>query len=780
MHVAQAVALLVAVEGFVIARWKPLLTGTVLYTAKRLSYRSSSHVETLTANITSGKALKRFFENNNVCYLIDQDNLDVRPIGRNDFRWLDQCATYSILARSNLTGTADAQEDEETNRKPDSQSAMTVGNVSTSPTSRQYLPATKPSPSTLIFVVDDKGQLFKTIIKDDGEFQALCKSTGGSAGYLVDSQGCRAFSASQLVDRAVYTLPSATMQRLVPTRETFDFSALCRPCEIPLPALTAPNDFVCEDGWKDNVLATINRHYEESDGLLKERVPPMALVRCSRGGKTRALLELAHELRQRDNDMAILFVSFNDISSLQVSEQADPLQALCRRIVLPATRDYIAAHDKGKVFSSFCHTTQYIDPVGLGSWLGDTPAILLIDELNNLHELTVRESDAAYMFGQFLKENFIARAKRYVVFSSHIITALDSLRTYLDQSHGSARKVILQSLPHIYNLTMAQKIDPSIVTVRQVLRCGCVPGLIYDQRPTGQKEAQVKQSDAVTKYNELSSENSETAFSDLLKSFLTGDIDLVPAPLHILFDTRYIHEPNGLPTMNLIWIPLHFEFVVHKVKLPDNSWLQAVANSLASLCQQTFSPLSKEKSGEDWEAAFVNVLLLRCAAHSPENVFLPNFWFDALPTVQFNNFTGELVACAEGGMRRKLLSECQDWSEIEMGIHPGDQPTIHILYPTYAMFKVYGAFALYCCGGSIIDSCGFQMKAGSAESFDSPLLPRSIGRSFYIQGLPKHDADTGKNGWVVAGRGAIEKFFGLSGQNWTPMQWERLKGTLQA
>ncbi len=62
----------------------------------------------------------------------------------------------------------------------------------------------------------------------------------------------------------------------------------------------------------------------------------MALVRCSRGGKTRALEEIAHSLRRKRPEISVVFVSFNDDSVIKDWEHADPVAALCRRIAFAA------------------------------------------------------------------------------------------------------------------------------------------------------------------------------------------------------------------------------------------------------------------------------------------------------------------------------------------------------------------------------------------------------------------------------------------------------------
>jgi hypothetical protein len=59
----------------------------------------------------------------------------------------------------------------------------------------------------------------------------------------------------------------------------------------------------------------------------------MAFVRCSRGGKTRALMELAKWLREQRTDLAIIYVTHADMTDLRYDEQRDLLAPFV--VVLP-------------------------------------------------------------------------------------------------------------------------------------------------------------------------------------------------------------------------------------------------------------------------------------------------------------------------------------------------------------------------------------------------------------------------------------------------------------
>jgi len=103
------------------------------------------------------------------------------------------------------------------------------------------------------------------------------------------------------------------------------------PLDVPLPEVydNEPK-FVSKKGWLEKVTTDIFKYFNAADSA--HRVPPMAFVRCSRGGKTRALKEVAHSIRKQDKEIAILFVSFSDSTAVDEPEKKKPLEALCRRI----------------------------------------------------------------------------------------------------------------------------------------------------------------------------------------------------------------------------------------------------------------------------------------------------------------------------------------------------------------------------------------------------------------------------------------------------------------
>eukprot|EP00980_Cylindrotheca_fusiformis_P003371 scaffold749_cov97-Cylindrotheca_fusiformis.AAC.1 len=193
------------------------------------------------------------------------------------------------------------------------------------------------------------------------------------------------------------------------------------PTEVPLPELIEelpPPAFVAPEGWMDDLCEEVRVQFHLQDSG-NPRVSPVAVVRCSRGGKTRALHELAwalpSTLQKKDNETAdgtaIIYVSFNGHMPLSPWEKCRPLEALCRRILYTA----LGGKPNPIDFNSFATSTVF-EKEDVTDWLGNANCILLIDELNLL-EATMNEDLAT-----FLKDTFLLDTGRALVFSSHVVS----------------------------------------------------------------------------------------------------------------------------------------------------------------------------------------------------------------------------------------------------------------------------------------------------------------------------------------------------------------------
>jgi hypothetical protein len=196
------------------------------------------------------------------------------------------------------------------------------------------------------------------------------------------------------------------------------------PSKVPRPELETLPKFVTQE-WLDKAGSSILKCWKSD----QKRKPPTALVRCSRGGKTRALSELASEMA-----CGCDYIGFvHDFSNLNAEEQLDPVGALCRRIAFAADSKFDPSKDAGLTFDEFREFAVTADEIR--DWLGQTPCVLLIDELNNLNELAKKESETGKALAEVLKKIFLNMKDRYLVFSSHVVTTGDDLSAYMEDNN---------------------------------------------------------------------------------------------------------------------------------------------------------------------------------------------------------------------------------------------------------------------------------------------------------------------------------------------------------
>eukprot|EP00597_Dinobryon_sp_UTEXLB2267_P009160 CAMPEP_0170083210 /NCGR_PEP_ID=MMETSP0019_2-20121128/18605_1 /TAXON_ID=98059 /ORGANISM="Dinobryon sp., Strain UTEXLB2267" /LENGTH=105 /DNA_ID=CAMNT_0010298467 /DNA_START=199 /DNA_END=513 /DNA_ORIENTATION=+ len=86
-----------------------------------------------------------------------------------------------------------------------------------------------------------------------------------------------------------------------------DIQTLRKPNEVPVPMENNAPPYLTEK-WLQDTVNVIEEKFRSQDTECY-RVPPSAVVRCSRGGKTRALYELSRVLKERlgGDDVAVIY-----------------------------------------------------------------------------------------------------------------------------------------------------------------------------------------------------------------------------------------------------------------------------------------------------------------------------------------------------------------------------------------------------------------------------------------------------------------------------------------
>jgi hypothetical protein len=509
------------------------------------------------------------------------------------------------------------------------------------------------------------------------------------------------------------------------------------------PPFTAPTD------WLDVTAAMIMERYHQCESKSGgERLAPMALIRCSRGGKTRAMYEISRHLK--DKKIPVIFVSLNDFSDVTKDEGKDGLGAVCKRIAFAALKgmNYDAPQ-----FEEFENTSVSSEQINV--WLGQTGCVLLIDELNNLPMSTE--------LAEFLKNVFLKPANRYLVFSSHVTSTSVELSKYIETYNS--RQIVSRPLPLIPSLaTAVTNFNWPTLNPRMALYFGLVPALIHEaQLEQRRSAASAKRMTAIkTCIQQNLVTDSNVRF--LLRSFITGDQLDVMEPLLQLMDAAESKEKITAESSIVWWIPYHMAPVLKEFSKTAGFELLGEINRQFNSFMD-----AKTGSGDGWESLFVCVLLIRCLSGSFDEKVFPLLagWDMRECTVSYNTLFGYDV-----NFDTPVLEDFVGAIKC-----PTTFPHIAVYYPTHSQFELYDIIVVLYETKNKSCRYGYQLKEGTA-------LPKKAGvelfsKSYVIRGDAAQTCAV-KNNWIKPSTGEISAFFGESGKNWTPSRWKELSAPQSA
>jgi hypothetical protein len=526
-----------------------------------------------------------------------------------------------------------------------------------------------------------------------------------------------------------------------------DLGRLVSPLDVEVfPILDDEPPFCAEEGWMDACFAELQAGMNSQETNLS-RVQPMALIRCSRGGKTRALLELKKLFHQRVPNIAVIYVSFNDFSSLESWELRDPIAALCRRIAFSALRERNATREGFKVFNR-----TLVLEYDIINWLGDIPCLLLIDELN------VMELDhfGAPLMAAFLKETFLYQRGRYFAFSSHVLPSGHGLADFMDSI--SERGIIIRQLPLIPSMADARnKFQWPDLTVRQALFRGRVPALISYTR--GRVPPPFDKRKGVVDL--LFHTWDDAKVMELLSSFLSGEAFAVPEPLLQLMSVSPV-EGQG----KIIWIPYHMIHVLQSIM--DIATLSPMIREVVQIICDMFHGFEtgKVSGGDSWEALFVISAIVRVATGHFCSLLPLDIVSFANSRVSYNYLWNQKQAAAD-------FSHITTMEQLIDGLTPPPSyPHVAVFYPPHARFEMYDLLVVTYLRADFREIYGYQLKEGR-------VIPKKEAsdlcqHSYVIRGFATEREEL-LRGWKVASDEEIDQFLGVTGVCLTPKKWRSLE-----
>ena len=532
-------------------------------------------------------------------------------------------------------------------------------------------------------------------------------------------------------------------------------------CILPPVVLPSEPPFITDD-WLVKTADTIINHYNNEDGVNGSRVPPMALVRCSRGGKTRALKELARRLKISLPNTAIIFVSFNEFSNILEWETKDPLGALCRRIAFAARQNQTSDDHLIELYDSYKYAS--VNPNDIKIWLKNTPRILLIDEFNVL-ALHNNSGATNAKFYNFLRDEFLVRRGRYFVFSSHVQTVANEVAQFIDG--GSDREVIVEQLPTISSIVdTAKNFDWPALNAADALYYGLVPAMIYEARLDMKSSSTIhlpgkKRMGAIDDCIQRGLVTDEH-INNLMKSFITGEPDFVPLPLLQLMDS----VGNKIQ-----WIPHHMvpvldHFAQSNSSLKYVSSLKDIVKLFTAFCN------AKEGSGAGLETLCVITLLIRSMTQEFDSNIIP------LDSDSFRNATVSFNR--NFNLQDKTFGQYKNASEFLPDIATPDHfPHIAIYHPTNASFASVDIIVVAWQSIDVVKRFAIQVKEGTDLQMPEAIDTQDFDVKIWLRGKASNNSFD-KKGWKVPSEADIVEFFGESGKHWTPKRLAALTAPTQS
>ncbi|CEM05299.1 unnamed protein product [Vitrella brassicaformis CCMP3155] len=242
------------------------------------------------------------------------------------------------------------------------------------------------------------------------------------------------------------------------------------------PAAGSPEYFVGNDHLEFTATLAKITYWYERDGF-NPRIPPMAVTRHVRGGKTRFLQEIGMALHKKG--VPVVLISFNDQTAKieRLEEDASLEQQLLWRI------SWAAATDEARELmdNDFKLWVERMVPSYevVRERLERQNCVLLIDELNKLITDDLRDKQEGKDLADLLKRRFVDPLGRYLVFSSHITATGNKLVKFMHSP--SDRDVIRPRLPIIKTLEDARRLGvPGGATKGSLCYLGLAPALVHD------------------------------------------------------------------------------------------------------------------------------------------------------------------------------------------------------------------------------------------------------------------------------------------------------------
>ena len=491
-------------------------------------------------------------------------------------------------------------------------------------------------------------------------------------------------------------------------------------------------------------MCCINEHVDMFGTQGDTRVPPLVFTRLGRGGKTTFLWCLFNALKKEG--FSPIYISFN--GGFKPREQESQLDALVRLLSMqlmqdPPTNPFSFAYDQSDLL-------QHIDRTANGS-----KVVLLIDELNMLAGGPLG-ADVA----DFLKQEFLDKACRYLVFTSHVPLNTDEISTYklapyFPTSTPSPRGVVTVHQPLSIELDHLRAMPGcESLTSAEVAIYGGIPSLIYSAKG---HDAYTPRQRFLSQHMEIVGGEQTSVLSWFIRQVLGDHADVISVG-----STHYaqFYSFASMPKVNEAWWPLCYISCI--LGLFPALRMLSFAELVEVHLQAAASRVGSE--GVDWELIVQAALMLRCIDAMINGTTGPFDIVDrdVFPDVEYHTLVGEITTLelAHAAISTKLNAV--------------KRSTIMLFSCSYADFPDYDGFIAY---QGFQDSSpnrrrifGHQEKLGRAYPKRSAPAGDWIEKSLHLRGIAPAKANQ-LHGWMYLSREKILHLLGSSLKPLYPAAW---------
>lgn len=437
---------------------------------------------------------------------------------------------------------------------------------------------------------------------------------------------------------------------------------------------------------------------------------------------------------------APIFISFN--GGFKPREEESQLDALVRLLSMQLmsstpTNPYAYKYAQDDLLGHIQRTA------------GDSKVILLIDELNML-----AGGPLGAEVVDFLKQHFLDKAGRYLVFTSHVPLNTDEisnykLAPYYPTSTPSPRGVVTVHQPHSIELEHLRAMPGcQSLTSAEVAIYGGIPSLIYSAKG---HDAYTPRQRFLSQHIEIVSDKQTAVLGWFIRQVL-GDDDGVISAESAHFTQFYSFA--SIPTANEAWWPMCYISCILNLfpvlrTLPFAELVEIHLNSAAS----------RVASGVDWELIVQAALMLRCIDAKINGTTGP---FDiaergVFPDVECHTLVGEITTLDQA--HSAIITKLKDVK----------RPTIILFACSYADFPDYDGFIAY-ASPSRPRIFGHQEKRGRAYPKRPAPAGDWINKSLHLRGIAPAKANQ-LRGWVYLSRMEILHLLGSSLKPLYPAAW---------